>query len=422
MSIILHSDLNNFYASCECLNHPEYKNVPLVVCGKIKDRHGVVLAKNYVAKKYGIKTGDTVFEAERKAPELVAIEAHHDLYIFYSKLVKSIYAEYTDRVESFGIDEAWLDVTHSTKLFGDPEKIANEIRERVKSEIGLTVSIGVSFNKVFAKLGSDIKKPDAVTVISEQNYKDIVWKLNVEDLLFVGRATKQKLNDLGIFTIGDLAKFDLSFLKLKLGKVGETLWLYANGKDVSEVKKYKEHDEVKSVGNSFTFSRNLKNEQEVEALIYMLAESVSARLKVYDVGNATVVKLYVVDENLTHYAKQCLLPLQTKASGDIAETAIKLFKQIYNWAYTVRGVGVSVCNFVKNEQLLLLPEQHKKENMEQVDKVVEKLRSRFGSKAINRANTVLDDDFKRAHINFANITEENLDSLSDEQVFWKGFC
>ena len=326
MSVIFHSDLNNFYASCECLVRPELKGLPVVVCGKVSDRHGVILAKNYIAKEAGVKTGMTLFEAEKLIPNLQKVEANHELYLKYSRLVKKIYYEYTDRVESFGIDEAWLDVTGSVKIYGDAEKLANIIRERIKNEIGLTVSIGISFNKIFAKLGSDIKKPDAVTVITKDNFKDVVWPLPVNALLYVGRATEKKLNALGIWTIGSIAKFDKNLLKMKLGKWGELLHDYANGLDVSPVLKFGETSEMKSVGNSVTYYRDLENIDDIKALIYILAESVSYRMKKHRVGKAKTLHLSVVDNNLEHFGKQLAFEVPTNLSEVIAKTAIKCFQ------------------------------------------------------------------------------------------------
>lgn len=410
MRVILHSDLNNFYASCECLLRPELKGLPVVVCGKIKDRHGVVLAKNMLAKNAGIKTGMTLYEARKLMPNLEAVEANHDLYLKYSRLVKKIYSDYTDRIESFGIDEAWLDVTESAKLFGSGENIAEIIRKRVREEIGLTVSIGVSFNKIFAKLGSDIKKPDAVTVITKENYKDIVWKLPVSDLLYVGRATTKKLNALGIFNIGSLARFDKSILKQKLGKWGEYLWDYANGLDTSMVLKIGENDDVKSVGNSVTYYRDMESVEDIMALIYMLAESVAFRIKRAGVGSAKTLHLTIVDNNLMHYGMQVAFNVPTVLSKDIATLAIEVYKKHYTNIKSVRGIGVSVSNFVKEEQLLIGDSQVKKEKSLILDKTIEDIRRRFGRRSVCRALTTLDERLQDVQINGSNITSRNLDS------------
>ena len=274
---ILHVDLNNFFASVECKYRPELKDGYMAVCGSVEDRHGIVLAKNQKAKNMGVKTGMTIKEAESLCPNIVFVEAHHDRYIEWSKKVKKIYSEYSDRVESFGIDESWIDVTNSLKLFGSGKTIADEIRKRVREEFDLTVSVGVSFNKVFAKLGSDIKKPDATTVITRLNYKTLVWKMPVSDLLFVGRATLSKLKRVGINTIGDLAQADLEYITKYLGKWGEVLWGYANGNDETPVLKETESEEIKSVGNSITCYRDLTDEEDVKIMFSSLCDSVSER-------------------------------------------------------------------------------------------------------------------------------------------------
>ncbi len=411
MSVIFHSDLNNFYASCECLVRPELQGLPVVVCGKIEDRHGIVLAKNYIAKEAGIKTGMTLFEAERLVPNLQEVVANHDLYLKYSRLVKQIYYEYTDRVESFGIDEAWLDVTESVKLFGGAEKLANTIRERIKNEIGLTVSIGVSFNKIFAKLGSDLKKPDAVSVISRENYKDIVWKLPINALLYVGKKTEKKLNSLGIWTIGAIAKFDVEILKAKLGKWGEMLYACANGLDNSPVLKYGEGSEMKSVGNSVTYYRDLDNLEDIKALIYILAESVSYRMKKHAVGKAKTLHLMVIDNSLERFAKQVAFGVPTNLSNVIAKAAIKCFEDNFSSINRVRGIGVSVCNFVQQEQLLIGSDQKECEKQQKLDCAIENIRRRFGRRSVSRALTIVDKRMQDIEVNGANITSHTLDGI-----------
>jgi DNA polymerase IV len=278
MANILHCDLNNFYASCECLIHPELKQKPVAVCGSQKERHGIVLAKNQVAKEYGIKTGMSNMEALKLCKNLIIFTPNFEKYIHYSNIVRSIYLKYTDLVECFGIDECWLDVTHS-KVFGSPFEIAEKLRKEVYETTGLTISVGVSFNKIFAKLGSDYKKPNATTVISNENFKDIVWKLNVENMLGVGRHTKEKLNKIGIFTIKQLANTNKDFLIKKFNKWGEYLYDYANGKDISPVKNYFEGKVVKSVGNSTTYYRDLVNENDILMGLTAICESISERLQ-----------------------------------------------------------------------------------------------------------------------------------------------
>lgn len=393
MRKILHIDLNSFYASVECLLDESLFGKPVAVSGSVSNRHGVILAKNQIAKELGIKTGMTVYEAKKLAPDLILRETHHDLYIKYSKAVKAIFFEYTDYVESFGIDEAWLDITSSRKHDGDAFKIAEEIRNRVKEEIGLTVSIGVSFNKVFAKLGSDMKKPDATTVISYDNFKQKIYPLDVENLLYVGRATKNKLNKLNIHTIGDLASADENLLIEHLGKWGSVLYGYATGKDFSEVKKYLDKDEYKSIGNSITFYRDLDNDLDVETLIILLSESVCSRMKDYGYKYARTVTLTYTDNLLNSTVRMKKFAHPTNLSSEVADLAMKLFKANFDWTLKIRLLGVAISDFTTEDQLSFDEDMEKKEKKEKLENAVETLRKRFGRGAINRAVVLRDESF-----------------------------
>lgn len=221
--VILHCDLNNFFASVTLLSNATLYNMPVAVCGNEKERHGIVLAKNEIAKSYGVKTAETIRDAKRKCPELVCLPPDYKQYKKYSVAARKIYERYTDMIEPFGIDECWLDVTGSIRIFGSGEEIAEKIRSSIKNELKITVSIGVSFNKVFAKLGSDMKKPDGITVISKENFKSKVWPLPAKDLLYVGKSTEERLKSSGIFTIGDVANCETALLSHLLGKNGEQL-------------------------------------------------------------------------------------------------------------------------------------------------------------------------------------------------------
>lgn len=403
MRFILHSDLNNFYATVECLLDPTLDGFPVVVCGRTEDRHGIVLAKNMIAKKAGVTTGMVLFKAKELCPNLKCVVARHDMYIKYSKAVKKIYAEYSDRVESFGIDEAWIDLTGIAKSYEQAEKTANEIRKRIKEEIGLTVSIGVSFNKVFAKLGSDLKKPDAVTVITENDFKQKLWGLPVEDLLYVGRSTKEKLNLLAIKTIGDLARFDKKIIISKLGKWGEVLHGYANGENHDEVQKYCEHDEIKSVGNSVTYYKDMKSETEVEALMLLLAESVASRMVDYGFKKARSISLLIMFNNLDSRVRMCKMNPPTKSSTEFAKYGMKLFKENFDWSQMlVRGLGLTVSDFVESEQLSMdgNSEVEKNENLEAA---VEHLRKRYGRHILQRG-IVLEDK----HMSELNIKDDHV--------------
>ncbi|MBQ8468949.1 MAG: DNA polymerase IV [Clostridia bacterium] len=417
MRKILHSDLNNFYASVECLLNPSLREFPVVVCGRVEDRHGIVLAKNMIAKNAGVKTGMVLYEARNLCPNLKCVEAHHDLYLKYSRAVKAIYQEYTDRVESFGIDEAWLDITDCKKHGGDAFLIANEIRERIKAEIGLTVSIGVSFNKVFAKLGSDLKKPDAITVISDENYKEIVWPLPVGDLLYVGRATKHKLNDLAIKTIGDLARFDQKLLISKFGKVGAMLSRYARGEDSDTVKTKSELAAIKSIGNSLTYYRDIKTDQDAFALITLLAESVSTRMSMYGYKMARTVHIVVITNELK-YINRMKKMQPTCLAEDIALAAFKLFKANFSWGRSlVRGLGVSVSDFCEEEQLSIDSYGDKVEKKKALQNTIENLRSRYGRNIINKAVIFADKRMQNLDIlgtHYGNIGKQVKKGIAEE--------
>ncbi|MBQ8427523.1 MAG: DNA polymerase IV [Clostridia bacterium] len=422
MRTILHSDLNNFYASVELLKHPEYKGVPVVVCGSKEDRHGIVLAKNQIAKEMGVKTGEVLWQARRKCKNnLVEFKADFPSYVSMSEKVREIYYRFTDKIESFGIDECWLDVTESLKLFGTGEEIAEKIRKTIKDELGVTVSIGVSFNKVFAKLGSDMKKPDAVTVITPENYKNTVWKLPASDLLYVGKATVNKLKSIGIRTIGDIAVCEEKILKKLLGVWGVNLYRYANGLDDTPVLERGKEPAIKSIGNSMTNYRDAQNVEEVKILIMLLSESVAGRLRESGLGKARTVKLSVTDNNLITNGKQVSLEIPTHSAIDIARACYKMFDEIFFWQNrAVRGVGVAVSNFTMGaEQLMIGFDAEKEQRSDRLDQAVDKIRKKYGNVAVRRATVLQDErlfysDVKGEHIvhphsELANIDNENGD-------------
>lgn len=383
--VILHSDLNNFYASVECLYNPAIRNKPVAVCGDVEARHGIVLAKNYIAKGFGVTTGQAIWQAKQQCPNLVVVPPHFEKYLNFSKIARDIYSQYTDQIEPFGIDEAWLDITGSVKLFGDGKKIADEIRSKIKFEMGVTASVGVSYNKIFAKLGSDLKKPDATTVISRENYRDVVWSLPVKELLYVGRATNIKLNKHLIRTIGDLATSDPNDLKLWLGKWGVMLWTFANGYDTTHVSKTNAESVIKSVGNSTTTPRDLINDEDVKITIYMLAESVSARLRMHNLICNTV-QIYVRDTELSSFERQGKLDFSTSNSTSISLKAYELFKRNYRWDKPIRSIGVRACNLdsPKYIQTSFIPEVAKTHKLDELECTIDDIRRRFGRFSIQR--------------------------------------
>lgn len=388
MKDILHCDLNNFFASCECLVNPDIRNKPVAVCGSQKERHGIVLAKNYFAKDRGVKTGQTIWQAEQCCPDLIVVEPHFPLYVQFSKKVRKILLEYTNFVEPFSIDESWLDVTAS-KMFGDAKQIADEIRKRVLDETGLSVSIGVSFNKIFAKLGSDMKKPNAVTVISAENFKEKVWNLPVEDLLMVGRSTQKKLNDMGVFTIGELAKIDRNFLVKKFGKIGNNLYEYSNGIGNDCVKNYYDYIPPKSIGNSTTCYKDLNTDVEVKAVLSTLATSVAERMIEGGFLFAKTLKLWVKDNQLQSFGKQCKFE-KNSTFNDIVETSFKLFKELYDWHLPVRSLGISVCDFFDGKKQLDLFGTLQEEKLQNLDKTMLKIKNKFGETSIAQGNSLID--------------------------------
>ena len=301
--IFLHSDLNNFFASVECLYDPSLRDKPVAVCGNPEARHGIVLAKNMLAKKKGVKTGEALWQAKEKCRDIVFVKPHYDRYLKFSELAQEIYKEYTDLIYPYGIDEAWLDVTSSTGLFGSGEKMANEIRERIKYELGITVSVGVSYNKVFAKLGSDMKKPDATTVITKENFMKKVWPLPVSDLLFVGSSTKRKLNLYSIKTIGDLATCDTKLLLSLLGKNGIMLQNFANGHEYADDVPHLQEPPIRSIGNSTTTPRDLITDDDVRIVLYVLCESVAGRMRDHDFACRTV-QIYIRNKDLRSCLRQ----------------------------------------------------------------------------------------------------------------------
>ncbi len=394
MRVILHADLNNFYASVEIKLNPELEGKFIGVCGSVENRHGIILAKCEKAKKLGVKTGMTINEAKKLCPQITLVEAKHSHYIAYSKLVRNIYRDYTDKIEPFGIDECWLDVTSSVKLFGDGENIANTIRKRVKDELGLTLSVGVSFNKVFAKLGSDLKKPDATSIISIENYKDVVWPLPVKDLLFVGKSTYEKLKKINVLTIGDLANSDPEYLKKHFGKWGVSLYEYANGLDQSPVSKDDESDEIKSVGNSITAYRDLRCDDDVKILFTVLSESVSSRLISYGVGKASTLSIYVRDEFLRSSTRQGKLKKPSVLPEDFKELAFNLFKKNYDYSCGIRTIGLSVSGFVSNfEQIDFSDEIYEKKL--KLNNAVSDIKDKYGNKSLLKGIVLKDKKLMR---------------------------
>ncbi len=385
---ILHCDLNGFFASVEMLSHPELKGQPVAVGGDPEKRKGIILAKNEEAKKFGVATGEALWIAKRKCPKLVVLPSHHELYEEYSIKVNEIYSRFTSQVEPFGIDESWLDVTASKKLFGSGKDIADKIRETVKKELGLTVSVGVSFNKIFAKLGSDYKKPDATTIFDRDSIEKIVYKLPVKDLLFVGKKTADTLYKLGIFTIGDLAQANETLLARRLGKFASELIAYARGEENSPVAYYGENEEAKSIGNSHTFSRDLITDEDIRTGFGKVAEKVSRRMIEANV-KGYVLSIVIKDAKLSSLVRQKKLNAPVNSYKDLVKISLELFRE--NWDDSpVRMLGISLSQLqaadAPTQGELFETKPHSTKTEDALSKAILKLKDKYGNSILNFGN------------------------------------
>ncbi len=394
---ILHCDLNAFFASVEEVRNPELRPYPIAVCGNPERRHGIILAKNENAKKFGVKTAETIWQAKRKCPELILVPPHYTEYSDYSKRVHEIFLRYTDLVEPFGIDESWLDVTGSAHLFGTPKEIADDIRRVIKEETGLTASVGVSFTKSFAKLGSDYKKPDATTVISRENFREIAWKLPARDLLFVGKSSIKVFERLGIVTIGDLAKSRRETLSMLLGKTGELIHDYANGIDSSPVQSAFFESDPKSISRGTTFPRNLTDIEDIKTGISLLSDNVAMRLRKHAM-KAYCIALTVRDPSFKTISHQTTLDCPTHLESEITEACLKLYNTFFSKnGLPVRMLTVSATNLVDaedagEEQISLFSDKKDKKKHENIEFTVDEIRKKFGGNSMTRAS-FLNSDF-----------------------------
>ena len=384
---ILHCDCNSYFASVECISRPELKLVPMAVCGDPESRHGIILAKNELAKKYGIQTAETIWQAKKKCPQLTLVVPHHDLYEQISDQINLIYGQYTDLVEPFSIDESWLDVTGTQHKFGTGEQIANELRQRIREEIGITISVGVSFNKIFAKLGSDYKKPDATTCITRENYRSILWPLPARDMMFVGSTTAERLSHMGIQTIGDIANAGREQLKLILGRSGETIWAYAAGEDDSRVRSADETEQPKSIGNSITFPHDLVGRQEICAGLLALCDQVGSRLRKHGLYCATV-QVQIKDPLLATISRQQKLTAPTNVTREIYEAAVCIAEKSWSMPSPVRLLSVTAASLSDccSEQMTLFGDTTEgKLKSAKLDRAMDSIRSRYGKDSISYA-------------------------------------
>ncbi len=393
---ILHCDCNGFFASVECFLHPEYRGVPMAVCGDPESRHGIILAKNELAKKFGIRTAETIWQAKRKCPELVLAPTHFAEYSKFSRQINQIYLRFTDLVEPFSIDESWLDVTGSRTLFGDGKTIADHLRAAVRAETGITISVGVSFNKIFAKLGSDYKKPDATTVFSRENYRQTVWRLPADTLMFCGKRAAETLASLGIHSIGDLAQADRDFIAARLGKAGAVLVDYAEGLDESPVRRFGDVREVKSVGNSVTFRRDLQGEEDIRRGVKALADSVASRMRQTGV-KCWVVQIGIKDPGLKTVSRQKTLAAPTCLARELEAAARELVFSFWNPAAPIRMLALTGTGLVPQDapggQLCFFEPDaaRQRQKEERLETALDGIRTRFGSGAVT-FGTLMNDD------------------------------
>lgn len=383
---ILHCDMNNFYASVECMLNPSLCDKAIAVCGSVEERHGIVLAKNYKAKAFGVSTGEAVWQAKQKCPDLTIVQPHYGQYMKFSQFAREIYGRYTDQIEPYGMDESWLDISGSGCM-GAPLEIAEEIRQTVKFELGLTISIGVSFNKVFAKLGSDLKKPDAITVIPRESFREQIWNLRASEMIGVGRSTERTLLCYGIRTIGDLANASDELLHSRLGKNGLALKRFANGQDISPVKRTDYQMPVKSVGHGTTTMQDLENSAEVWPVMLELVQELGTKLRKYR-KKASGISISIRDNELHTKEWQCKLDYPTQSPSLVAQAAFALFQNTYRWERPIRSVTVRAIDLLEDDcpiQLNAFFDPHRTAKKEKLDEVIEDIRRRFGKNAIRNA-------------------------------------
>lgn len=391
---ILHCDCNAYFASVESIDRPELKRVPMAVCGDPKSRHGIILAKNELAKQYGVTTAETVWQAKKKCPSLVLIPPSHGKYGYYSQKINAIYQEFTDRVEPFGVDESWLDVTGCLASFsGSGRAFADYLRNRIREEFSLTISVGVSFNKMFAKLGSDYKKPDATTVITRENFQTLLWPLPAQAMLFVGKAASSVLTGAGILTIGDIARSGRDQMTTLLGRSGESIWAYACGLDDSPVRQVGDTDQAKSIGNSITFRRNLSGDADIRAGLTLLSDSVGTRLRKHGLY-CTTVQVQIKDPNLKTIQRQKRLPVATDATSEILSAAVSLVKSVWPDGAPIRLLSVTATGLTEESAIqmrLVDDDSAMREKTAKLDRAIDRIRTKYGKQAISYANVLQTD-------------------------------
>ncbi|MBP3429088.1 MAG: DNA polymerase IV [Clostridia bacterium] len=393
--VILHCDANSYYASVECLYRPEIRDLPVAVAGSVEERHGIILTRNPLARKYGVKTGEAIWQAKQKCPQLVCVPPDYPLYVRFSAKMRAIYEQYSPRVESFGLDEAWIDLSAPGMTLERGARVADEIRLRIRSELGITVSVGVADNKIFAKLGSDLKKPDAVTLLRPQDYAARVFPLPVGALLYVGPSTQRRLAQIGVTTIGALAQCDPALLRLRFGKNGLTLSAFARGEDRSPVMPVDHRAAIKSVGNSTTPPHDLTCMDDARCILFLLAESVAARLREGGL-RARCISISARSTELVTCSRQITLPRATCLAGEIGRTALELFDGRFASAFPLRSVGLNCSMLTPDDapvQLDFTGDEEKRMQREQLERSIDDLRRRYGHQIVRRGVVLLDQGY-----------------------------
>ena len=392
--VILHCDCNCFYASVEAALNPKLNKYAFAVCGDPEFRHGIILAKNEKAKRYGVQTGEPIYQARSKCPGLITVKAHHEIYKEYSKRIFDIYCRYTELVEPFGLDECWLDVSGSQKLFGSGKEIADEIREVVKNEVGVTISVGVSFNKIFAKMGSDYRKPDATTEITKENFRELLYKLPAGDMFTIGRRTAERLRVLGIHTIGDVAEADEKILQRILGENGRKIWQYVNGYDYSPVHPFDYREAYKSIGNGITFKRDLVSTGDVRTCVFFLCDKVAARLRKHKV-ECSALQVGIKDKAFNTMSRSVQLAAPTDLSYDLRQTALELIYANIDVCRTpIRAITVTGTKLLNSDEIYEqisffdLDYYIKREKEQRLECTRDKIRHKYGLGTLTRCSFI----------------------------------
>lgn len=394
--VIFHCDANSFYASVEEAHNPDLKGKPVAVSGNPKTRTGIILTKNETAKKFGVLTGEAIWQAKSKCPNLICVPPHHKLYEEYSQQLRQIYEKYTDRVESFGIDECWLDVTETLKFFGDKQTLADQIRAEVKESLNITISVGVSFGKLFAKLGSDLKKPDATTIITRENYKQIIYPLPVNSIIGIGKRLKERFDKLGVVQLGDITLLPDSILKKKFGIIGLDLKQKLCGNDQDQVKKFDDHTPAKSVGNGTTTITDIYSRAEILSVVSALCDEISTRLRRSNF-NAQGLSVTLKTADFKYFNQTLHLDFCTNSLCDLITFSMKILDSFWQYNLPVRAIRICAYNLSSAQtiQLNMFSNTQKKDSL---NAGLDKVRQKYGYYSIMPASTL-----KNSHIDLTRV-------------------